>query len=382
MKHVTSDFARKFSKPDVFQRNEGGKLVKSSNRESVKIPLFNPSDPFKEKIKALVDAIVSWWNSKADTKAFLRALAGAITKNFSAIDNLPDGGALTFTFAVPKTNDRFDRLFVTLTLKNDGLGYILQHEEQELGKWFTLKELKGLKAAVDNYSYFDIKALGGVVREMKAYDIRNKLALTHAVAFSDKTEYDIASYAKHKTTDPDLQEALTKGMATIAKLGYSFSNAQEVVDNKGNLKHSAGKIKFDRPNVVFADSKITLTNDLQLIKLCEALMEQPANEQHALLEDIQPIISYETYEAMRDKIATIVCRKIRQKFTEGDQRVKDVVEMVKLLMFPPDNRFVRKLMTLTDNTELDHTILPNLQTKVSNKEIEGVAPDTAVDVNL
>ena len=298
---MISDFAKKFSKPEDFQRLKDNKPFKSSNTESVKIPLFNPSAPFKEKIKALVDAIVAWWNSKADTKAFLRALGDAITNNLSEIENLRKGAEpLTFTFAVSKTNDRFDRLFVTLTLQKEEEGYILKHQGRNFGYALTLNELKEFK--IKNYSDYDIKALGDVVRELKASDIRRKSALVSKKGgFSDKTEYDIASYAKHKTTDPDLQKALTKGMATIAKLGYSFSNAKEVVDTGGQVKHSAGKIKFDSSNVVFDGDTITLTNDLQLIKLCKALMAKPLTERTLLFRNFIPIMSQETRDALQKK---------------------------------------------------------------------------------
>jgi hypothetical protein len=90
-------------------------------------------------------------------------------------------------------------------------------------------------------------------------------------------------------------------MATIAKLGYSFSNAKEVVDTGGQVKHSAGKIKFDSSNVVFDGDTITLTNDLQLIKLCKALMAKPLTERTLLFRNFIPIMSQETRDALQKK---------------------------------------------------------------------------------
>jgi hypothetical protein len=292
----------KLNQPNALQN--AGNNISSATIDSVKIPLFNQAPSLKDKIQALVNQIVAWWNSKLDTKAFLSSLGKSLTTNYNKIANLENCKALTFTVTVPKTNERFDRLFVTMTITRVDNSYQLQHEGNKFGEAFTLTEVQNFKTAIAAFSKSEVKAVKSIVKDVRVLDIKRKVALLgDSTEFQNEAEYLIAAYAKQKFSDNEYsQKTLVVGLKSLVDLGYVFYNQAPILSSNGQEKYAPNKIKFHKSNVVFADGKITLTNQIQLNQLCNILMGKTTEERKKLLNVIMKIVSDATSRYISEQI--------------------------------------------------------------------------------
>lgn len=325
----------KFTTRDIFQVAEGDKRVKSDAIDSVKIPLFNQTPSAGVKIKALIDKIVAWVKTKfttADTKAFLTALGESITANENKISKLkPGDDALVITFNVPKTSERFDRLFITMTIEKDAYGFQLKHNGKLVAEDLEKAELLELKNSVDMMPKSAIKEIRELVNEVKAADTKNKVELTAAkTGFKNDMEYIISSQATKLQAKYDLTaeetQSMTNGLIAFADFGYVFSNTSIVKDKDGK-KHAPGKIKFDSSKVTFDEGEVTLKDEVQIETLSRELAESNSHKQKEMLDAILPILSEET----KTKIRNIMREKFIRKVTSDLMNKKEPTDSINIL---------------------------------------------------
>lgn len=379
----------KLNKSHILQISEYGGSKRTKAINSVAIPLFN-------KPHSLIDKIIAWLKVKfstADTKAFLTALGKGINSKQNKISKLKDNETLNLTFNVPKTNKRFDRLFVTITLEKSGGLFKLKYKDKVIAENLELNELKTLQKDTAMLSRSQLQSVKGLVDNIRAIDSKSKAAIIyanngsteHPVEFKSKMEYDITAYAQHNTTDEGLQKKITHGLQTLSSFGYDFSNQISITDKNGYVKHEIGKVKFAKAKIAFADKKINLRDQGQLNALCQNWLTKPQAEQEKLLQAIEPIISEETKESMQAIIGDLVTNNLRQKFEENHISLNRTVEDVEARMFPTATTILAEnLENLTKNGDklYENKIQPALQKIVDVGNIKDIAPKTPVTFSL
>lgn len=385
----------KFTAQEIFQVAEGDKRVKSDAIDSVKIPLFNQTPSVGVKIKALIDKIVAWVKTKfttADTKAFLTALGESIKANENQISALENGDdALVITFNVPKTSERFDRLFITMTIEKNADGFQLKHNDKVVAEDLEKAELLGVKDDMDMMPKSAIKEIRELVNEVKAADTKNKVALTTAkTGFKNDLEYIISSQAtklqaKYDFT-PEETQNMTNGLRALSDCEYSFSNTSVVKDKDGK-KHAPGKIKFDSSKVTFAGGEVTLKDEVQIKKMCGSLLEKELPLQSKALAEILAIVSPETRQILQDTMEEVVLENFNARLLEAsDVNLIRLVEDVEIRSFPTSKTILAEdCENLTvdgkKNLYVNNIKVP-LQQAIDNGEIDGIESGTAVSFVL
>lgn len=199
-------------------------------------------------------------------------------------------------------------MFINISIEKCGSRFHLIHTASNVViAELTRSDLTNLQKSNATLSKSEIKGVRTLVNEVKAVDAKSKLNSVlgvedHRTGFHNDMEYIIAS--KVDKLSPELtgrqSKELVKGLRALSDFGYIFSNQEDIVGEDGQVKHSAGRIKFHSSNISFSKGKITLRDREQVKQLCIKLAKISFADKGLLLTAISEILSEDTKIEMQD----------------------------------------------------------------------------------